>query len=381
MFVYELNTNEDSGYVHIKFVLHEIYDNDNQYNRNGISWQEPYVSKCLPTAIGKSITVEFTDEERTSIWGHGDTGHRKGMLECANATMVGTITDAYVTTIDIDGISTKVAMGEGQLDYYRYGAFIDDYRELYKSGQTLYGSVEVTGKKENNNLILYRDGYKETGRVLTEYVYSGFSLLSALVTQADDSAIVYELNSKKGEIQMTREEINQLLDEKYSSLVAEINAHSQSVEELNATIETLTAEKNEAIATSEKLQEALNACIKERDEKYAEFDALSAEVVTLREAIGKAKAQERVNELNKAIAEFTEDQITCVESEINAFKENPEGCGYTIESIVCNIKAKAYDAMSSQQNAELNSFEGMFLELETPDEEAGFDLKSDDLFC
>lgn len=380
MFVYEL-CNEDSGYVKIKIVLHEVYDSDDKFNKNGISWQEPYISQNLPTAIGKSIAVEFADDTRTRIWGHGDTGKRNGMLECADATTIGHITAAYITDIEIDGKMSKVVVAEGMLDYYRYGAFIDYYREQYNANERLYGSVEITGTKNNKGYIVYRDGYKPTGRVPSEFVYSGIALLDSLVTQADDASIVVELNSTQNkkdrkdddtmDFEKLIEKIKDIIDEKFSEFKAsneELASKQTKIDEL----ETDNKSKDETIAT----------LTTDLDTKNTELETCKNEKAELENKIAEQKKTDEINSLTDALKAFTTEEIECATEEINAFKEKPFDSGYTVDSIITKIKVHAYDEASKKTASELNSFSGLFIDIEKKDKElpSENEISEDNLF-
>ena len=43
----------------IRVILHEIYKDKSQYNKNGITWLEKYCKKNLDSIKGTSITCEF----------------------------------------------------------------------------------------------------------------------------------------------------------------------------------------------------------------------------------------------------------------------------------------------------------------------------------
>ena len=107
MFLYEISNQQQAGYVKCKLALHEIFDSNDKYQNNGISWQEPYVTNNLKSAIGASITAEFTDDDKTEIWSHGMTGYRNGVLQCANASIVGSIVDAYAVSYTHLTLPTK----------------------------------------------------------------------------------------------------------------------------------------------------------------------------------------------------------------------------------------------------------------------------------
>ena len=180
------NKKSRNGRRNIKVVLHEIYESKDQFNKNGISWQEPYVSNNLQTIIGSSITCEFINEERTEILGHGDTGIEANLPVFENASMVGVFTNAYVDTVEIKGEMANVAIGEGYLDEMRYKNFVDSLESKLNNGESVFGSVEIIGTPENDNKIQYVDGWKPEGRIPHVYSYSGFSVLG--IKPADDKA-------------------------------------------------------------------------------------------------------------------------------------------------------------------------------------------------
>lgn len=142
----------------------------------------------------------------------------------------------------------------------------------------------------------------------------------------------------------------------------------KQIAELNATIETITAEKNEAIANSEKIQAALDECIKERDEKYKEIDELYEEMKVLREELGKAKAKERIGELNAALANYSDEEKAYAQTEIDAFNADPVSAeiNSVLDKILIGIGKKAKEAaVISEQNADKKAVEDIFSAVET----------------
>ena len=129
---------------------------------------------------------------------------------------------------------------------------------------------------------------------------------------------------------MNLEEIKAMIPEIVASLgihTAEMNEYKAScdtqVSEANAKVEAVTNEMNELKASSEQIQKALDEAREELNEKYKELDALHEELSELREELGKAKARERIGELNSAISGFSAEEQAYATNEINAFKANP----------------------------------------------------------
>ena len=51
-----------------------VDDVGTKFNKNGITFLEEYSAQQLESIKDMSVTVEFLDEERTMISGHGETG-------------------------------------------------------------------------------------------------------------------------------------------------------------------------------------------------------------------------------------------------------------------------------------------------------------------
>lgn len=372
-----------NGRRKFKAILYQIYpdncvDEENkvgtQYNKNGITWIKEYCEKALPSIKGMSLKCEFLDEERTELCGHGMTDIVDGIAIFENAVVIGTFSDGYIEEVELpDGKTITACIGVGEIDSSCYNNLCKKLDENIANGIYPNGSVEIL-RTEDNDGIVYKYGYKDFGRIPTEFIHSGYALLG--ITPSDNTAKLLELNNKnKEETIMTEAEIKALVSETistYKNVESEINECKEDcnkqIAELNATIETVTAEKNEAIANSEKIQEALDECIKERDEKCKELDDLWGEMKVLREELAKAKAKERIGELNTAIATFTDEEKEYAKAEIDAFNANPVES--EINSVVNKIwegigkKAKE-DAVVAEQNSANTSIEDIFSVVET----------------
>lgn len=386
---------QKNGRRKFKVILHEIYPDStidestgtgSQTNDNGICWIKKYCEEALESIKGMSLRCEFLDEERTELCGHGETDIIDGEPIFENAVVVGTFEDGYIEEItNENGETITACIGVGTIDSSCYHNFCVKLDEDIANGIFPNGSVEIMKKGENAG-IKYLGGYVDKGRIPTEFVYSGFALLG--VAPADKQAKLVELNKiQKEDIDtMTDVEIKALVEHTVATMTnhtSEINQCKancdRQISELNATIETVTAEKNEAIANSEKIQAALDECIKERDEKCKELDQLWEEMKVLREELGKAKAKERVGELNAAIAAFTDAEKEYAKAEIEAFNANPVES--EINSVVNKIwegigrKAKE-DAVVAEQNAakQSASIEDIFGAVESKTDDAAVDI-------
>lgn len=375
-----------NGRRKFKAILYQIFpdscvDEENevgtQYNKNGITWLREYCEKALPSIKGMSLKCEFLDEERTELCGHGMTDIEDGIAIFENAVVIGTFSEGYIDEVELpNGETITACIGVGEIDSSCYNNLCKKLDEDIANGIYPSGSVEIM-RTEDNDGIVYKYGYKDYGRIPTEFIHSGYAILG--VTPSDQNAKLVELNeTQKEDIDtMNDAEIKALVEQTVTSMMnhtAEINQCKDDCEkqiaELNATLETVTAEKNEAIANSEKIQAALDECRKELEETYKKIDGLYEEMNALRDELGKAKAKERVGELNAAIADFTDAEREYAKAEIEAFNADP--ITSEINSVVNKIwegigkKAKE-DAVVAEQNAAKNqtSIEDIFSAVET----------------
>lgn len=375
-----------NGRRKFKAILYQIFpdscvDEENevgtQYNKNGITWLREYCEKALPSIKGMSLKCEFLDEERTELCGHGMTDIEDGIAIFENAVVIGTFSEGYIDEVELpNGETITACIGVGEIDSSCYNNLCKKLDEDIANGIYPSGSVEIM-RTEDNDGIVYKYGYKDYGRIPTEFIHSGYAILG--VTPSDQNAKLVELNeTQKEDIDtMNDAEIKALVEQTvstYTSHITEINECKkecdEKVEELNKCLDKEKAEKNEAIANSEKIQTALDECKKELEEAYKKIDGLYEEMDVLRDELGKAKAKERVGELNAAIASFTDAEKEYAKAEIEAFTADP--IASEINSVVNKIwegigkKAKE-DAVVAEQNAanQRTSIEDIFSAVET----------------
>lgn len=365
------SSNSNNGRKKFKAVLYTIFpdsciDEKNQvgtmYNKNGITWIKEYCEKALPSIKGMSLRCEFTDEERTEILGHGETGIIDGKPVFEDAVVIGTFTNGYIDEIETeDGIKT-VCIGEGEIDSQCYHNFIVKLEEDISNGIYPNGSVEIMKTNENKEII-YKYGYKELGRIPIEFIHSGYALLS--ITPADDSAKLIELNKNKEEKEeMTDLEIKKIIKEAVDEMSAcndkirEIEAKcAKQLQEKNEELKKVTDEKNQELINSKKIQEALDNLKKEYEELDNKWIALDKERKTLEKALGEAKARERIASLDTAIADFTEDEKAYANKEIEEFKKDPNR--YEVNSVVNKIWegiGKNAKSVKKRNTLEINSY-------------------------
>lgn len=367
MKIFELSQKENkNGRRKFKTILYQIFPDDcvdeinevgTKYNLNGITWIEEYCRQALPSIKGMSLRAEFLDEERTELCGHGDTGVIDGLPIFENAVVIGTFDEGYIDDVTLsNGETIRACIGVGTIDGCCYHNFCEKLEHDIAEGNLLHGSVEIM-KTNDNDGIVYKYGYKDQGRIPTIFEHSGYALLG--VRPADPAATILELNKKhndntKEEVtSMNETEIKALITqtvESYSAVQAEMNQYKADcdakVKEAAEQVETVVAEKNEAIANAEIIQAALDDCKKELSETYAKIDSLYEEMEVLRKELGQAKAEKRVGEMNAAIANFSDDEKAYAQAEIDAFNADP------VNSEINSVVSKIYEGIGKKTKEE-----------------------------
>ena len=86
-----------------------VDDVGTKYNKNGITFLEEYAANTLDSIKDMSVRVEFIDEDRTMISGHGDTGISDGLPVFENATVVGHCTEGYIDDVVLNELLMRCA--------------------------------------------------------------------------------------------------------------------------------------------------------------------------------------------------------------------------------------------------------------------------------
>lgn len=349
------NKKTKTGRRKFKQILYEIYPDDclvnntgTKYNQNGCTFIRKYCEKSLNSVKDMSLTVEFVDDSETEIIGHGCTGLIDGLPIFEDATVVGHFTNGYISDIEIDGETHTVCIGEGLIDEMRYPHFVKMLEDKINNGEFPKGSIEIYKTPENDSIV-YLDGWKEKGRVPVEFIHSGFTLLG--IEPACSIASILEMNNKKEEKVMDEKVMSNITEtirtvitetvvtkENYEHQITELNSviaeKDNEISELNARIEALTSEKNDAIVAKETAESATEQLTTELNE---------------------VKCEKAVGELNEKLSVFSKEQIAYANSEIEAFKQNP------LVSEVNSVVSKIYEGIgkakveSEKMSNELNS--------------------------
>ena len=356
------------GRKNIRMVLLTIHE-EGEMNRNGITWVEQYVLDNLESIKGIPICATFLDEDKEDLYDHGYTEtveSEDGKSEplFLNSESVGVIEDAKIEVIEIDGETKKVLVGYGYIFCQRY----PNLCEKLESSK-VKSSIEIMGTDENNRKIIYDGGYKEKGRKPMVFDFTGTCLLGVL--EADENCYVLEVAENKNKEEKLNMDENKII-EVIQKAITETNAVKADTEtkiaELNSQIEAKDAEIKEANEAKEVAEN--NAS--EKDSKIAELEAENAK---LKEELAACKKREACEAFDAMLVNYTDDEKKCVESEINAYKENPlDGNADEIISKICrniveNQKRAEADAKIAEQNeAKENETIDIFSEVNSDEE-------------
>lgn len=313
------------GRVPIKIALLKIHDNATETNLNGIHWNEEYVKNNMESAQTMPICCEFVDETKSVPLGHGLTGSsfdENGIEtpEFLNSETVGVIESVEISTVDIDGTSTKVLLGSGYLFSQRYPELVKWVRTNFATG-TVSTSIEIMGLEVNDNKITYlEDKPTDKFRTPVDFVFSGTAILS--VTPSDSNAIVVEVSQKQNKeehVEMTEQEIIGIVQK----AIVETNSAKTDMDTKISEFNTQLVEKDNTIselnASVEQLKKALEDLKAEHELYWQEKEVLEKELV-------KVKIAEKLGELDSTVGEFNEAEVKDVKEEINALKEKIEKC-------------------------------------------------------
>jgi hypothetical protein len=217
----EMPSDKKAGRTKIKMTALTI-NNVGEYNRNGITWLEEYVKDNLDSIIGAPYVVNWLiDKEIPSD--HGRMDHDDEGNAIFEGESVGTIQDAYIEEVEIDGKIQKRLVTEGYLFRQRVPLFIKFLKEKIDiEGEHIKGSIEITGKGDAKQIEYLdgrtnQDGSLKVGRTPKVFDFSGLAILY-LETPADSGSEILEINT-----------INQDINNKNKDSEKEMK-HKQSIE-------------------------------------------------------------------------------------------------------------------------------------------------------
>ena len=211
----EMPNEEVAGRAKIKMSALKISKDDNDNNENGLNWVKSYVQDNINSIIGASYKVAFIDDNKTYPSGHGCMVYDdSGNITFPDSETVGSIQDAYIENMNIDGEDCEVLSTEGFIYKQSYPNFYD-WLKTETSNGIVYGSIEINGKGENKQIIydgnsINSDGTPLNGRKPKSFDFTALAILSDFVPPADKFSRVFEVNSKQKEDDeiMAKEKIN-----------------------------------------------------------------------------------------------------------------------------------------------------------------------------
>lgn len=373
MAIFELSSRKyKNGRRPFTAVLYELQppesvvdDVGTKYNKNGITFLEEYCAPNLDSIKDMSVTVEFLDEDRTLISGHGNTGVEDGMPVFNDATTIGHFTKGYIDNVEINGETKHCVLGKGYIDEMRYKPFVEVLETAINNGYSIDGSIEIY-RAEGNNSIVYKKGWMPKGRIPTEFIHSGWAMV---MNPADTSSTLLELNSQKE----NKEGKDSMMDEKTMReiITSCINETNSKNDELTKKIDELNSQLSEKNNTISELNASIEELQKVLDNLKADHKTYQEEKELLEKELAKAKIAEKLGEVDSAFSEFNEEEKAIAIDDIAKLKEDINTCENinelnsvsneinTIKSKICmDIVAKQKEAENNVKTAEQNSENG-----------------------
>lgn len=357
-----------------------IDDVGTKYNKNGITFLEEYAEKQLDSIKDMSVRVAFIDDDRTMISDHGETGIINDMPVFENATTVGHFTKGWIDDIEIDGEKKRCVFGEGYLDEMCYPEFVSLLEEDLNNGVSIDGSIEIYKPKDSEGIV-YKKGWLEKGRIPVNYIHSGWDMV---MFAADTSSKLCELNNfnkeEKKNMEFDKKEFEAVVKSALSEINSEKKSHDEEVSELNNKITELNSQieaKDADIAARDTQIAELNAKVEQMEKDMKKRDD---EKEDLEKEVTKAKASEKLSEMEAALKDFSDEEkevakedIKKLKDEINACKKKSELNNVTSEinsikskicmEIVAKQKQAESEARISEQNSEEVKIEDIFSEV------------------
>ena len=201
----EMPDEEIAGRAKIKMSALKISSNDDDNNENGINWVRKYVKNNIKSLIGASYKVTFTDDDKTYPSGHGNMQYDEdGNIIFPDSDSIGSIQDAYLEDIEMDGGFVTVLSTEGYIYKQSYPNFYNWLKEEAQNNE-IYGSVEINGKGNSKTIVYDGDskdegGNPKIGRKPKVFDFTALAILSDFVPPADKFSRILEVNSKEGEV-------------------------------------------------------------------------------------------------------------------------------------------------------------------------------------
>lgn len=359
----ELKEDRKRGRLNITITALSIH-NRGEWNKRGMTWLEEYVNDNLKSAIGMPIVVSWlVDKEIPSDHGTYDFDEDGNRIFYDSDT-VGSVQDAWIQDVEIDGIKGKKLVCKGYIYIQRYPKFCKWLKSQVEISEHVKGSVEADGKGDSKDIIYESgdghnaDGSWEMGRIPKIFDFTGLCILCPhIVSPADDGSEVIEINSLNQSGKTVDIKTN---NQKEESEMAEVN--TDSVVELNNKIVSQATEINELQHQINEKDAELNKCKEELNalkEKASELNTCKEELNALKEK--EAELNSLLVEANKNV-EAQKTQLAELNSEIEPLrmmkaKTDEERAKAEVNSYFENIVKE-----NGFSEAELNSLKTDYVE-------------------
>ena len=383
-----------AGRVPFKQVLHEIYPDNKHYNLNGISWQRETTEQNIDSVKGMPLVCQFLDKDNQIPFGsHGDAIIENNDVSFEDSLVVGSFESAYIdNNLELNGEKKSALVGEGYIYSQRFPVLLKYLEEQYDKGNAIDTSVEICAdKSQGYNQIVYKNNKLGDGRIPQNFQYSG-SALCIGVPPADNSAIMLEINRAKGtqvekmhsqELDKTdsfedknknNEEVKLMDENAIKQLVSDIKDTVIEVNSKNADYEEklnkVTEENVVLTETNAKNEETIKA-------KDTEIVELNEKITNMTAELNESKKTVKVNELNKALADYSDEQKDFAKTEIEAFNADPMAVevNSVVDKILVEIgkksieSAKIAETNSKKEDVKLDDIFGDILETNSKENE------------
>lgn len=397
----ELKEDRKRGRLNITITALSIH-NRGEWNKRGMTWLEEYVNDNLKSAIGMPIVVSWlVDKEIPSDHGTYDFDEDGNRIFYDSDT-VGSVQDAWIQDVEIDGIKGKKLVCKGYIYIQRYPKFCKWLKSQVEISEHVKGSVEADGKGDSKEIIYETgdghnaDGSWEMGRIPKIFDFTGLCILCPhIVNPADDGSEVIEINSlnqsgktvdiktsnQKEESEMAEVNTNSVveLNNKIVNQATEINELQHQINEKDAELNKCKGELNALKEKEAELNSLLVEANKNVEAQKTQLAELNSEIEPLRMMKTKADEEKAKAEVNSYFENIVKENGFS-EAELNSLKiDYVEKCDLAglkeKETELCINKFKELRKME-KVNAELNSVQDSSCDLFFSTKPDGVELNS-----
>lgn len=396
-----------AGRAKIKMSALRICETGNyeDYNKNGLHWEEKYCNDNKESAIGMDYVVSFLDGVDGTPSGHGNmTFDENGNIVFEDSVSVGHVEEVVIEDLEVDGITHKLFNTLGYINTQRYPRFYEWLKTEIETGRVC-GSIEINGKGDNPKITYLDDKqYNENGslymgRTPQIFDFSGLAILCKEIEEpADDLSIVMEINTnqnatvspvsdknEKGVLKMGKKvETNNLslqgvYDKVYSYLEYKVGVRKYDSYVVDLYLDTCEIvvkdyEEDKYYLTTYSIAdgEITFGDVTEVESAWKSVSKVQAIEINKKEGNGKMELEElqkQVSELNSVIVEANksqeelnkkcetaEEELEKCKAELNAYKEKEAQSEAEAKKTEVNSYMENEISKNGFTEAEINSF-------------------------